>query len=171
MRVTREYCNRIGLEAVAIFEAAKGTLALVFAIWLLPTSHRDVHELAAGVIRALRLHPEAHAARTLSQAAERLAGIDFRFVIALLLAYVVVRFIEAYGLWRARTWAVWFALLSGALYVPWEAYGLVQHPTPFRWALIAINLGIVLYMAAIRWNAHHRRPDCPEELQTLRDAV
>ena len=35
-------------------------------------------------------------------------------------AYSIVRFVEAYGLWRARAWAEWFALISGALYVPFE---------------------------------------------------
>ncbi len=65
-------------------------------------------------------------------------------------AYSIVRFVEAYGLWRARTWAEWFALISGALYVPFETYELVRRPTPIHLAVLLINLGIVFYMLYLR---------------------
>ena len=68
-------------------------------------------------------------------------------------AYSIVRFVEAYGLWNARTWAEWFALVSGALYVPFEAYELVRRPTPVHVAVLLINLGIVFYMLYLRLTA------------------
>jgi uncharacterized membrane protein (DUF2068 family) len=57
-------------------------------------------------------------------------------------AYAGVRFIEAYGLWRARPWAEWFAAVSGAVYLPFE---LVEVYRTLNW----ISLGVLLVNAAI----------------------
>ena len=62
-------------------------------------------------------------------------------------------FVEAYGLWRERPWAEWFALISGTLYVPFEAYELVRRVTAVHLAVLLINLGIVFYMLYLRLTA------------------
>jgi uncharacterized membrane protein (DUF2068 family) len=78
------------------------------------------------------------------------------------LAYSVVRLVEAYGLWRERTWAEWFALVSGALYVPFEAYELVRHPTLVHLTVLLVNLGIVLFMLYLRLSAQMEITDPAE---------
>jgi uncharacterized membrane protein (DUF2068 family) len=77
------------------------------------------------------------------------------------LAYSIVRFVEAYGLWNRRVWAEWFALLSGMLYIPFEVYEVLDRATKLRFAVLAINIVIVLYMAWIRvaaWRRDRVRP-------------
>ncbi len=37
--------------------------------------------------------------------------------------------LESYGLWFAKRWAEWFALLSGSVYLPVELYGLLKGVT------------------------------------------
>ena len=69
------------------------------------------------------------------------------------LAYSIVRWVEAWGLWNRRVWAEWFALLSGALYLPLEFAKLVERPSALHIAVISVNLAILLYMARIRWRA------------------
>ena len=66
------------------------------------------------------------------------------------LVYSLIRFAEAYGLWRARPWAEWFALISGAIYIPFEIHALMHHPNPLKWGILVINVAIVLYMAKLR---------------------
>jgi uncharacterized membrane protein (DUF2068 family) len=71
-------------------------------------------------------------------------------VLAMALSYAAVRFIESWGLWHRRVWAEWFAMLSGALYLPLEIAKVAEHR---RWETIAIlimNLAIILYMLEIR---------------------
>ena len=41
-------------------------------------------------------------------------------------AYSTLRFIEAYGLWKQRTWAEWVAFGSGALLIPLEIRELTR---------------------------------------------
>jgi uncharacterized membrane protein (DUF2068 family) len=69
------------------------------------------------------------------------------------LLYSSVRFVEAWGLWHRRVWAEWFALLSGALYLPWELMRVAEKTTWERIAVLAINLVIILYMLEIRIRA------------------
>ncbi|MDF4533767.1 DUF2127 domain-containing protein, partial [Vibrio parahaemolyticus] len=54
-----------------------------------------------------------------------------------------------YGLWHNLLWTEWFALLSGAIYLPFEVYELFAHPGVFSMAALLINLVIVLYMYRI----------------------
>jgi uncharacterized membrane protein (DUF2068 family) len=139
-----------GLRTVALFEALKGVLALLLGYGLFSLAHRDIGEFAEHLIRHLHLNPDRHISQAFIHAAERVTEGK---VIALAfgaLAYATVRFIEAYGLWHARDWAEWFALLSGCLYLPWEVFELLRRTTPIRWSLLLINLGIVLYMAYLR---------------------
>jgi uncharacterized membrane protein (DUF2068 family) len=71
--------------------------------------------------------------------------------------YVALRFIEAYGLWRIRPWAEWLAIASGSLYVPFEIEDLLRRPDMFRFTIIVVNVGIVLYMMMLRLEAAKKR--------------
>ena len=72
-------------------------------------------------------------------------------------AYALIRFAEAYGLWHAKVWAEWFALISGCLYLPLEIFELLKHANLFKWSVLAINLIVVIYIALIRMESHRAR--------------
>jgi uncharacterized membrane protein (DUF2068 family) len=139
-----------GLRTVALFEALKGVLALLVGYGLFSLAHKDVGEFAEHLIHHLHLNPDRHVSQAFLHAAERVTEGKILALAFGALAYATVRFIESYGLWHARDWAEWFALLSGCLYLPWEIYELLRRATPIRWSLLLINLGIVLYMAYLR---------------------
>jgi uncharacterized membrane protein (DUF2068 family) len=61
-------------------------------------------------------------------------------------AYASLRFTEAYGLWKERTWAEWMALVSGTLLLPLEVRELFRGVTFVRCALLIGNLAVVFYM-------------------------
>jgi uncharacterized membrane protein (DUF2068 family) len=73
------------------------------------------------------------------------------------LAYTVIRFVEAAGLWLEKAWAEWFALISGCLYLPIEIYELAHHATHIKWAVFATNLFIVAYLAWLLRDSHMQR--------------
>ena len=134
------------LRSIAIFEAFKGTIVFVLSFGLLGfLGHDDAHFVEQWVVRmhvdpANRyLHPIIH---TLSEVS------DTRLVLLMAFAtlYTVVRFTEAYGLWRGRRWAEWFAAFSGGVYIPVELYELSQRITWLRIAALTLNVVIVAYM-------------------------
>ncbi len=139
-----------GLRTVALFEAAKGLLVLVVAFGIFSLVHRDVGEFAELLVRHLHLNPSGRLPEVFIHAAQKVTDARVWLLAFLALTYSAVRFIEAYGLWHARNWAEWFALLSGAFYIPWEIYELVRRATPIHWGLLLVNIGIVLYMLYVR---------------------
>jgi uncharacterized membrane protein (DUF2068 family) len=64
-------------------------------------------------------------------------------------AYAALRFTEAYGLWKCRTWAEWVAFVSGTLLMPLEVRELFRGVTLIRSSLLLGNIAIVLYMLQV----------------------
>ena len=58
----------------------------------------------------------------------------------------MLRFAEAYGLWKERRWAEWVAFGSGTLLIPIEIRQLLRGVTLLRSAVLVGNLVIVSYM-------------------------
>ena len=145
--------KRVGLRAVATFEALKGALVLLVGFGVLSLLHKDVGDLAERVVARLHMNPARHVAQVFVQAASKVTDARLWAMAAGAAAYSAVRFVEAYGLWHMRVWAEWFALLSGALYLPWEIFELIDRPTRIHWVLFLSNLVIVLYMLYIRVRA------------------
>jgi uncharacterized membrane protein (DUF2068 family) len=116
--------------------------------------HRDAEHVADLLSRRLHLNPAKEHARIFLELLSNLSSTRLWLFAALALTYSCVRFIEAYGLWRKRAWAKWFAALSGAIYVPFELYELYLGPTRLKLAALIINLAVVAYMVhSIRSNA------------------
>ena len=63
--------------------------------------------------------------------------------------YATLRFVEAYGLWRKRRWAEWFAVASGGLYIPIELYELSLGMSWVKLSLLAVNAAIVAYLGLV----------------------
>lgn len=142
-----------GLRAVALLEAVKGSAVLLLGLGLLALLHKDVEQFAEDLLVHLHISTEHRIGHVVLNAASKMTDARLWGIAAGAAMYAVVRFVEAYGLWHRRVWAEWFAMLSGALYLPWELVKLVEHPSWLHWALILINLTIVLYMLKIRIGA------------------
>jgi uncharacterized membrane protein (DUF2068 family) len=142
-----------GLRAVATLELTKGLLILLLGFGAVSLVHKDAWDLAETVLRFLHVNPDHHYAQVFLNLADNLTDAKLWAMAAGAAAYSTIRFVEAYGLWRERTWAEWFALISGALYVPFEAYELVRRHTLIHAAVLLINLAIVLYMLYLRLSA------------------
>jgi uncharacterized membrane protein (DUF2068 family) len=135
---------------VAAFEAAKGLLVMATGLGLLSLLHHDVQRAAESVVRHLHLNPARHYPRVFLEAAAQLTDTRLWLLALGAFAYAVVRGVEAYGLWRARAWAEWFAILSGAVYLPIEIYELIHRATAQKAVVLLVNVGIVGYVCYIR---------------------
>jgi uncharacterized membrane protein (DUF2068 family) len=150
-----------GLRTVAAFEALKGLLVLAAGLGLLSLIHRDLETAADRLLHIVHVNPDGHLGEIFLRAARIMRNARLWMAAAAAIAYSLVRFIEAYGLWNGRVWAEWFALVSASLYLPWEVLEALRHSGPFRWALLLSNLAIVLYMARRRAGALRKPPTTP----------
>ena len=139
-----------GLRAIAMLEAVKGAFGLLVALALLSNRHYDFGKAAANLIKDLHINPEWNFGRLFIHAAGRLDLGNILKLELLTFGYAAIRFVEAYGLWRRRVWAEWFALVSGAVYIPFEIYEVILRRTWIPWALLLLNVLIVTYVAYIR---------------------
>ncbi|MDT7688908.1 MAG: hypothetical protein QOE46_1667 [Acidobacteriota bacterium] len=140
----------VGVRAVALFEALKGTLVLVAGFGLLSLVHRDLQDLAERLVQHSHLNPASHYPRVFIEAASRMSDSRLRNLAVLAFIYSVVRFVEAYGLWHMRAWAEWFAIISGCIYLPIELYELLDRPTHLRGLVLFANASIVAYLLYVR---------------------
>jgi len=142
--------KHFGLRGIALFEAIKGLGGLIVGIWLLSLLHKDMETVAMHLLhflhKVLHLSPDGHIARSIMRGAARVTHGNLLMVAGLAFLYVTIRFVEAAGLWLEKEWAEWFALISGAMYMPYEIYELAHHPTLIKWGILASNALIVLYM-------------------------
>ena len=147
----------VALRTVAVFEAAKGIIVLLLGLGVLRLVHKDIDDVAEQIIRFLHASPGGHLSNLFIAAAHRANDKSLWAVAAAAMVYALVRFAEAYGLWYERDWAEWFALLSGAMYLPWEVLSIMRHSVPLKWVVLILNLVIVLYMLMLRLQAAARQ--------------
>ena len=146
------------IGTIAVFEALKGAVVLLAASGLLALIHRDVHAVAARLIEHLHLNPASRYPRIFLDAAANLHDGRLLLLAAGAAVYALLRFVEAYGLFRSRAWAEVLAAVSGGVYVPFELGALLRRPTWHSGALLAINLLVVAVMVDALWQRRgHRR--------------
>ena len=94
-----------GIRIVALLEAAKGAVVILAGFGLMALVHRDVQAVAEDVVRHLHINPARHLPHIFLDAAA--AATDARLWAMALAAmlYAIIRFAEAYGLWREQLWA------------------------------------------------------------------
>jgi len=139
-----------GLRTIAAFEASKGALVLVVGLGLLAFVPHLAQNLGEEIVRRFHLNLAHHYPRIFIDAVTHLDDSHLRLLALAALLYSVVRFVEAYGLWRIRAWAEWFAILSGGIYLPVELYELVEQATVVKAVVLIVNIGIVGYLIYVR---------------------
>lgn len=140
-----------GLKVAAIFEALKGLVVILAGAGLLAFVHNDAQALAESLVLHLHLNPARKYPRILIEAAGRLTDARLWLLATGAFAYSALRLTEAYGLWRAKSWAEWFGIVSGGVYLPVELIELFRRPTILKAVLLTINALIVAYLSVIRY--------------------
>lgn len=151
------HTSKNGIYFIAIFEAFKGLVALIAGFGILSLLHRDIGSFAEDLVGVLHLNSEGRLAHKIVETITKLDPSNIKIFFALSLAYALVRFVEAYGLWRLRAWAQWFAIVSGAIYVPVELYEFLQKPTIIRAGILILNIAVVIYLYSFRKREEKRR--------------
>jgi len=152
-----------GLRTVAIIEATKGVVVLLaaFGFFEIIRHNIDLDAVAGNLLYFFHVNPNLRVSHVVMRLAGRMMDADVLTVLTIATVYSSLRFIESYGLWRQRVWAEWLAIVSGAIYLPYELYKLVQRPTAIHWAILLINIVVVAYIAWVRWDDIQERRRAP----------
>jgi len=148
------------LRAVASFEFFKGIFVVVMGICALALVHKDVWLYAESLLALLHISTDHRSAQIFLDFADSVTDARLWAAARIAFAYAALRFTEAYGLWKGRTWAEWVALVSGTLLLPFEVRELMRGITLIRSAFFLGNVAVVLYMAyVIRSNRREREKE------------
>jgi len=152
--VHRDPNHKKGLRAVAALEFVKGVLAILAGLAFFEIIHKnvDLEDLAQNLLYYLHVDPDLRLSQMFVETAGKVMDANVALVISIAFIYAAGRFIEAYGLWRQRVWAEWLAIISGAVYLPFELYKLIRHPNWVHWLILLVNLIVVFYIAWVRWD-------------------
>lgn len=135
-----------GVKIIALFEAFKGCIALFAGFGLLSLINRDGEDWAERVVTYLQLNPTREYTHVFVETAARMNSSNLTILASLAFFYALLRFIEAYGLWRLRPWGEWLAALSGIIYMPIEIYEIAQKVTSLRVSIFVINIAVVAFL-------------------------
>ena len=152
--VTRSSGHKQGLRTVAVIEAAKGALAVAGSLFFLEIIRKnvDLEDAAQNLLYYLHIDPDRRFSQAFVTMAGKVMDANVALVLTLAFLYASLRFVESYGLWRQRVWAEWLAIVSGAVYLPFELYKLIRHPNLVHWTILLVNIAVVLYIAWVRWD-------------------
>ncbi|MFW2177109.1 MULTISPECIES: DUF2127 domain-containing protein [unclassified Moraxella] len=135
---------------VAIYEVVKGGFALLFAL-MVAVWHEQLPQLIGRFTHFLHEVMGSFLATqidTLNALANR-ANQDWVAMLAMVLGYASLRFVEAYGLYRDKIWAYWLSVLGYGLFLPLELYYLIAKP--FDWVhLILFVLNVIIVFIVYR---------------------
>src|SRR5271166_2595993 len=134
------------LQVVATFEFLKGIFVLLIGLSAILLVHKDAWVVAESLLALFHISTDRHWAQLFLDFADNLTDARLWAAAKLAFAYSLLRFAEAYGLWKARTWAEWIAFLSGTILLPLEVRELLRGVTLLRSAMFIVNLIIVGYM-------------------------
>jgi uncharacterized membrane protein (DUF2068 family) len=148
------------LRVIALFEAFKGVLALLFTMGVIDLRHHNVRRLAEELIGLFHMRPDGHYSSLLLHYADVLPRTNLQTMIMLVVVYAMLRWAEAFGLWYDRTWAEWLAALSGTIYIPFELHHCVARPTLISGGLLVTNVVIVIFMARQLWLHRQQHRQC-----------
>jgi uncharacterized membrane protein (DUF2068 family) len=147
-----------GVRTVATFEFTKGIVVLLAGLGVFSMRHKDIWGVAESLLEFLHANPHHHFVGIFIDLVYKVSDIRLWKIATIAVVYVILRFVEAYGLWYVRPWAEWLAIASGSIYIPFEVADLLRRPDVLRLLILVINVAIVLYMLMLRLEAakkHH----------------
>lgn len=137
------------LRAVAGFEFFKGIFVVAMGICALALVHKDTWLIAESLLALLHVNTDRQWAQLFLDFADSITDARLWAAARIAFAYAALRFTEAYGLWKERTWAEWVASVSGTLLLPMEVRELFRGVTLVRCGLLLVNLAVVFFMLYI----------------------
>src|SRR5580692_8448527 len=125
-----------GVRTVATWEFAKGIVVVLAGLGVFSMRHKDIWGVAESFLKFFNVNPLHHYVGVFIDLVYRVSDVRLWKIAVVASIYVILRFVEAYGLWYIRPWAEWLAIASGSIYIPFEVADLLRRPDLIRLSII-----------------------------------
>lgn len=143
------------MRLISINKAAHATVftLLAIALLLLETNlahiHRWAESLSSTLSGPLSDTGQQASRNFLSRQAQKLFDLEpgtIKVLLALALAYAVVEWTEACGLWREKRWAEYLTVVATTGFLPLEIHELIKRITVVRVLALVINIALIIWL-------------------------
>jgi uncharacterized membrane protein (DUF2068 family) len=140
-----------GITLLAIEKALGALFLLAASITLLLLHARNVsHPLQVVFANELREDPHDALANLLIGLLPQVSTTALLTLGLVAMGDMALHVVEAVGLWLGQRWVEYLILVETAGLLPYEAYEIARHVTPFRVLAVVINLAVVAYLGQRR---------------------
>jgi len=137
-----------GLLLIALFKLFKAILLVAVGIGAHKLMHRDVAETVLHWVNILRVDPDNRFIHRLLARIFTVTPAQLRAASAGTFIYAGLLFTEGMGLLLRKRWAEYFTVITTAGLIPLEVYEIGVHVTAAKFAVLVINVAIVIYLVA-----------------------
>ena len=143
------------MRLISINKAAHATVftLLAVALLLIESNLAHIHRWAESMIKRLSgplSDTGQEAGRSfLARETQKLFNLEpgtVKLLLALALAYAVVEWTEAYGLWREKRWAEYLTVVATTGFLPLEIHELIKRITVVRVAALIVNVALIVWL-------------------------
>lgn len=135
-----------GLLLVGLFKLSKAVFFAAVGAGALHLVDKNVSAVVMQAVDALRIDPERRMVGLLIEKAGLINNHELKRAGVLSILYAGVCVVEGTGLVLEKRWAEYFTVTLTALGLPWEIYELSERYSPYKVALLAVNLAVLLYL-------------------------
>lgn len=147
------------LVVIGAVKLLKALFLIVLAFAALGQLHKDLTVECYRLAEFLHVDPEN---AFMERVIQRVGGYNdttLKHVSEFIFAYAAIYLIEGIGLLRRKRWAEWMTTVVTASFIPIELWHFWQHPSWGKAAVIALNVGILIYLIRVLRHTTHRAPD------------
>jgi uncharacterized membrane protein (DUF2068 family) len=141
------------LFAVERFLRALVFAAAAFGLWRFRYARNSIEQdfnrelpIVRDLFRQLGYNIDHSRLVGLVQHALTLSSRSITILAAAVAVYAVIEVVEGTGLWLARRWGEYFAMIATSVGLPLEIYDLTHKVTALTLVLLLVNLALVLYL-------------------------
>ncbi len=141
-----------GLRIIAFYKLFHGFLLFGVSFGIFHLVHVNLDDVAREFLAKTRLDSSNRQIQFILEKFVNLSPKTIEtFGVAALLSSTLT-LIEGFGLWFGKRWAEYLVILGTGIFLPWEIYHIIRHPTPIKLGFFAINLIIVAYLVVVVLN-------------------
>ncbi|MEK7313208.1 MAG: DUF2127 domain-containing protein [Deltaproteobacteria bacterium] len=135
------------LKVIIVQKFITGIIEIVLAFGILRFAGKDLAEMVRNAAFYLGIAEENNFIQGTLMKAEALHANTILGASASLFLLGGLALLEAYGLHMRKKWGEWLTVISTSLFIPYEIWILIAHPSIIKLSILVFNCAIVYYLA------------------------
>jgi uncharacterized membrane protein (DUF2068 family) len=135
------------LRTIAIFKFIKAALLVATGIGALRLVKYDVFEYATYLVGRFHLNHGNHFVARMLEGATTITPNRLHELGIIAFIYSALFLAEGIGLWSLKRWGEWITVVITGSLLPFEIYEVWHRFSVSKLAVLAINVGVVCYLA------------------------